>query len=339
MIFRTSQLLNTRSDKTSTMAIKATCQVMLMLLFMASSFLFFFPFDAAMATTGTGDKINSLDSHIVITDVDIDGQQISDETRLSLGHSYVLDVTLQNTDRPSAKDEELRVKVTLDGKTLTSSSFTLFGQEEETISLRLYVPEIAYGQHRLSVSVTKGRAQLLTRQQSSFDVLVSAATNTSVSSLKLFPGWNLVSFAGEPLSFTSQTCAAHSKLLGFVYYAPMKTYVSLYELETILARDTTMSLSSYLASHAVWLYAFNECTLDVETQLFTDSVAYEQGWQLLPSIYAQHLQQEKPYCIDQVYSWDLDGQAWTDAHDVAAAQAVKFAASCRIDTSYLGGEI
>ncbi|RME53988.1 hypothetical protein D6783_00210 [Candidatus Woesearchaeota archaeon] len=128
-------------------------------------------------------------------------------------------------------------------------------------------------------------------------------------SINLDKGWNLITAPGKVLSFVP---TGQDKLLGYVWLAEEKQYVTLKEARAVL-KDR---FQVYLATHAFWVYSYNDQELVMNIKPFNvDELEVAEGWNLLPIISpfnGKNLKTLSNGCeLQSSYLWDSKNQRWS----------------------------
>ncbi|RME31608.1 hypothetical protein D6789_02175 [Candidatus Woesearchaeota archaeon] len=134
-------------------------------------------------------------------------------------------------------------------------------------------------------------------------------TNGTEVRLRLDKGWNLVTLPGHLRKFVA---TPGKKILGFVYIVDDKEYLTMREARNRLGED----FSEYLATHAFWIYAYEERDLVALVEPFIiQRLDVTDGWNLLPII--DPFVNENIISLDGtcdlrgVYTWDSGAQRWS----------------------------
>ncbi|MFH1408445.1 MAG: Ig-like domain-containing protein [Nanoarchaeota archaeon] len=144
------------------------------------------------------------------------------------------------------------------------------------------------------------------------DVITPPPFPSETTAINLERGWNLVSLPNKLVQFLPSSCTKDRKLLGFVYLDDEKRYVTINKAKDILG----IEFNEYLATHAFWIYSFQGCTLDVETERsisFTE-LSLSEGWNLVPitqDLIGKSLAEIATTCdFQKVFTWNAEDQNW-----------------------------
>ncbi len=134
-------------------------------------------------------------------------------------------------------------------------------------------------------------------------------TPSDTIEISLKKGWNLVTFPGKPRDVRLGGC---DKLVGYVYIAEEKRFVSLQEAQRILGDK----VFDYLSKHAFWVYSKSDCSIvaKVDSQVSYDSMNIVEGWNLVPitvELVGKSFKDVSENCdIAKIYFWNADTQKW-----------------------------
>lgn len=129
--------------------------------------------------------------------------------------------------------------------------------------------------------------------------------------VKLVPGWNLVSLPGKLVSF-SVIEKPRKKLLGYIYLKDEGRYATLRQAKEILGEG----FNKYLAKNAFWVYSYEdfELNVSVDREVSYYGLTLNRGWNLLPiteDMVGGYLGDIMGDCDFQgIYKWNAVGQEW-----------------------------